>query len=221
MLEEMASFFERRLSGYDEHMRTDIEGAAAFYPYTAQQLPRTDECEILDLGCGTGLELEAYFPLNPSARITAIDLSQGMLTALQSKFPQKPLTLLCGSYFDIPFGRDRFDAAVSVESLHHFTARQKTALYQKLLDALKDTGFLILTDYFAESEALERAYLAELKRLKAEQGLASDASFYHYDTPLTVEHETQALQAAGFAECTVLNRWGATCTVKAAKKRQA
>lgn len=28
MLEEMASFFENRLIGYDEHMLTTIEGAA-------------------------------------------------------------------------------------------------------------------------------------------------------------------------------------------------
>lgn len=218
MLEEMASFFEKRLSGYDAHMLTEIEGAAAFYPYTAAQQPLTERCEILDLGCGTGLELEAYFALNPSARITAIDLSQGMLDALKSKCPDKALTLLCGSYFDVPLGNDRFDAAVSVESLHHFTARQKTSLYQRLLASLKVGGFFILTDYFAESQAHERAYFEELKRLKAEQGL-DDAAFYHYDTPLTVEHEIQALQAAGFAECEVLNRWGATCTVKAVKKQ--
>lgn len=217
MLEEMASFFEKRLSDYDAHMRRDIEGAEAFYPYTARQLPMDEGCEILDLGCGTGLELEEYLALNPAARITAIDLSQGMLDALQAKFPGKALTLLCGSYFDVPLGHDRFDAAVSVESLHHFTARQKTVLYQRLFASLKDGGFLILTDYFAESQAHERAYFEELKRLKSEQGL-DDTAFYHYDTPLTVEHEIQALQVAGFAECEVLNRWGATCTVKALKK---
>ncbi len=217
MLEEMASFFEKRLSDYDAHMRRDIEGAEACYTYTARQLPMDEGCEILDLGCGTGLELEEYLTLNPSARITAIDLSQGMLDALQAKFPGKALTLLCGSYFDVPLGKERFDAAVSVESLHHFTARQKTALYQRLFASLKDGGFLILTDYFAESQAHERAYFEELKRLKAGQGL-DDTALYHYDTPLTVEHEIQALQAAGFAACEVLSRWGATCTVKAVKK---
>ncbi len=217
MLEEMASFFEKRLSDYDTHMLTDIEGATAFYPYTAKQLPMAERCEILDLGCGTGLELEAYLALNPSARITGIDLSRGMLDALQSKFPGKALTLLCGSYFEIPLGVERFDAAVSVESLHHFTARQKTELYQKLFTSLKDGGYLILTDYFAESPAHERDYFEERKRLKAEQGL-TDAAFYHYDTPLTVEHEIQALQTAGFTECEVLKRWSATRTVKAVKK---
>lgn len=57
MLEEMASFFENRLAGYDEHMMTEIEGAAAFYAFTASLLP-DGACDVLDLGCGTGLELE-------------------------------------------------------------------------------------------------------------------------------------------------------------------
>lgn len=216
MLEEMAAFFENRLSGYDEHMMTAIEGAAEFYKFTAAQLPCAEHCAILDLGCGTGLELEEYFKLNPSASMTGIDLSQGMLSALRDKFPGKTLELVCGSYFDIPFGIDRFDAAVSVESLHHFTAEQKLFLYQKLFRSLKADGYFVLTDYFAESEAFEQEYFQTLQRLKSEQGVI-DGRFYHYDTPLTVGHETEVLKLAGFSQCEILKNWGATYTIKAAK----
>jgi len=52
--------------------------------------------------------------------------------------------------------------------------------------------------------------------LKAEQGIRDD-EFYHYDTPLTVQHETEALLEAGFASVEVLNNWGATYTIKAVK----
>lgn len=216
MLEEMASFFDNRLAGYDEHMMTAIEGAAEFYKFTAGQLPSTEHCAILDLGCGTGLELEEYFALNPSADITGIDLSEGMLSALKHKFPGRTLNLICGSYFDIPFGNDRFDAAVSVESLHHFSAEQKLPLYQKLFNSLKADGCFVLTDYFAESEALEREYFENLRRLKSEQGI-TDGGFYHYDTPFTVGHEMETLRSAGFSRCEILKNWGATYTVKAAK----
>lgn len=215
MLEEMASFFENRLAGYDEHMMTDIEGAAEFYAFTAALLP-DGACDVLDLGCGTGLELERYFARNPSARVTGIDLSRGMLEALEKKFSGRALTLIQGSYFDVPLGENRFDAAVSVESLHHFPAERKRALYRRLFDALRPGGRFILTDYFAESEAHEREYFETLRRLKAGQGLSDDA-FYHYDTPLTVAHELEALRSAGFTGCEILNRWGATCTVRAEK----
>ena len=131
MLEKMCDFFENRLDGYDEHMMTNIESATTFYPFTAKMLPHTAHSRILDLGCGTGLELEAYFPLCPSAKVTGIDLSGGMLSALCKKFPGKDITLIVGSYFDVPFGAEAFDAAVSVESLHHFTKEEKIPLYAK------------------------------------------------------------------------------------------
>ena len=216
MLEKMSDFFEARLDGYDEHMLTNIESAREFYPFTAQQLPGGPECRILDLGCGTGLELEAYYPLNPTAKVTGIDLSRGMLEALRKKFGDKELTLICGSYFDVPFGESVFDGAVSVESLHHFTKEEKLPLYAKLRRALKDGGWFVLTDYFALSEEEERHNRQNLLALKAAQGLG-DGEFYHYDTPLTVRHETEALLEAGFSRVEVLNRWGATCTLKAVK----
>ena len=205
-----------RLDGYDEHMMTNIEAADEFYPFTAKQLPTTENCHILDLGCGTGLELEEYYPLNPSAKITGVDLSQGMLSALKKKFADKDITLICGSYFDIHFGMSLFDSAVSVESLHHFTKAEKVPLYAKLHRALKGGGYFVLTDYFSLTDEEEQMHRQNLSELKAEQGI-SDDEFYHYDTPLTVKHETEALLEAGFSSVEVLKNWGATYTIKAVK----
>lgn len=216
MLEKMAEFFENRIDGYDAHMMKNIESAEAFYPFTAKCLPIAEKCCVLDLGCGTGLELGEYFKLNPSAIVTGIDLSQGMLSALKEKFADKDITLVCGSYFDVPFGENTFDAAVSVESLHHFTKEEKIPLYAKLNAALKDSGYFILTDYFSLSDDEERMHRQNLITLKTEQGIADDA-FYHYDTPLTVKHETEVLLEAGFTDVEVLCNWGATYTLKATK----
>ena len=216
MLEKMGAFFEARLDGYDRHMMTNIEAAEEFYPFTARCLPREPGAKILDLGCGTGLELGEYFALNPTAKITGIDLAAGMLRALEGKFPDRDLTLICGSYFDLPFGETIFDAAVSVESLHHFTRSEKVPLYARLCESLKGGGYFVLTDYFAASAEEEEMHRAELDRLKREQGI-TDNEFYHYDTPLTVEHEVDALTAAGFTSVEVLRSWGATYTIKAVK----
>lgn len=216
MLEQMADFFEARLDFYDEHMLRDILGAAEFYPFTAECLPKNKDATVLDLGCGTGLELEEYFKLKPTAKITGIDLSEGMLNALSEKFKDKDITLIKASYFDVPFGENKFDAAVSVESLHHFTKEEKIPLYKKLYSALKDGGYFILTDYFAPDDEYEKFYRNELIRLKNEQGI-SDGEFYHYDTPLTVAHESEALKKAGFKSVEVLKSWENTYTLKAQK----
>ena len=211
-LEQMNDFFAARVEGYDEHMRTTIEGADDFYAYTASLLPAEKDACVLDLGCGTGLELEEYFRLNPDAAVTGIDLSDAMLNALKAKFPDRKLSLVQGSYFDVPFGENTYDAAVSVESLHHFTAEKKERLYARLHAALKKNGFFVLTDYFAESDEQETELFRNLKQLKQEQGLPEDV-FFHYDTPLTVEHETQALERAGFSEVRAMKNWGHTFTL--------
>ena len=214
MLEKMGEFFDSRIDGYEEHQLTYIESAQEFYPYTASCLPQDHGTHLLDLGCGTGLELGYYFELVPSAEITGIDLAPGMLDELRNKFPDKRMTLIMGSYFSVPFEENFYDAAVSVESLHHFTKEEKIPLYEKLRKALKPGGYFILTDYFAMSEEEERFCRAELLRLKKKQNIA-DETFYHYDTPLTVEHEKEALIDAGFPSVTVLKSWGATHTLKA------
>ena len=74
----------------------------------------------------------------------------------------------------------------------------------------------MLTDYFCETDGQETFFQSELMRLKREQGLA-DGEFYHYDTPLTVPHETEALREGGFSEVRVMGRWGSTYTLLAEK----
>ena len=214
MLEKMGDFFDARLEGYEDHQLTAIASAGEFYPFTAQCLPREPGAEVLDLGCGTGLELDPYFPRNPTARVTGIDLAEGMLAALGEKYPDKALRLIRGSYFDVPFEKERYDAAVSVESLHHFTREEKVPLYRKVYEALGEGGCFILTDYFAASEEEESLRREELRRLLAEER-ADAGTLYHYDTPLTLDHEIEALTAAGFGPVTLLGRWGQTCALRA------
>ena len=74
---------------------------------------------------------------------------------------------------------------------------KKRALFERLAKALKPGGVYVQCDYAAESEESEARYFQELARLKREAHLPEDA-FYHYDTPLTEEHEMQLLREAGF-----------------------
>ena len=212
-LEKMGDFFDSRTEGYEDHQLNTIDFAKEFYPFTAECLPKENGAQILDLGCGTGLELDAFFSLNPNAKVTGIDLAAGMLNELKKKFSDKDINLILGSYFEVPFGEALFDAVVSVESLHHFTKDEKIPLYTKLKVALKNGGYFILTDYFAMTDEEETEHRQELIRLRKEQNLP-DGEFYHYDTPLTVAHEKEALLAAGFSSVEVLKNWGHTYALK-------
>lgn len=217
MLEKMKDFFENRIENYDQHMMSNINNSTEFYDFTASMLPNKKNINILDLGCGTGLELEKYYKLCPQANVTGIDLSQKMLNELKrKKIFKKTINLIVGSYFDITLNDEFFDAAVSVESLHHYTQTQKINLYKKLYRTLKLNGFFILTDFFACSVEEETANFKNFEKLKKEQNL-TNTEIYHYDTPLTIEHEIQALEKSGFSKIEVLKSWGATSTIKAIK----
>lgn len=216
-LEKMNEFFARRVEQYDEHMLRDIEGAGEFYPYTASLLPKSEKARILDLGCGTGLELEYYFSDGGLAEITGIDLSAEMLEKLKAKFEGRRLNLVCGSFFDWNFPVRRFNAAVSVEALHHFDEEAKLSLYRKVFNSLKDDGCFVLTDYFAESQQMQDEYLRRLEQRRKNENL-DVKEFYHYDTPLTVENEMRILSDAGFRRVDIMRSYGATFTLMARKR---
>ena len=73
-LEEMRAFFAARVDIYDEHMRNEVEGCREGYARMAALLPE-GIYSLLDLGCGTGLELEGIFARFPDLRVTGIDLT--------------------------------------------------------------------------------------------------------------------------------------------------
>ena len=117
--EEMSAFFATRVDGYDAHMIADVEGCKEGYEKMAALLPH-DVKTLLDLGCGTGLELDAIFQVQPRLKVTGIDLTQEMLNELRKKHADKSITLICGDYFTVDFGISVYDAAVSFETMHHF-----------------------------------------------------------------------------------------------------
>lgn len=193
-LEEMSAFFGARLDGYETHM-AQWEKA---YAHFAEHLP--ENCQsILDLGCGTGLELQSVFARFPKAHITGMDLSAEMLSKLQKKYTEQSIDLICGNYFQIPFAEAHYDAVISFQSLHHFSPKNKLTLFQKVYDCLKENGVFLECDYLACCDEEERLLFAECARRRAVSGIAEDV-FVHFDTPLTVPHESELLYRAGFTE---------------------
>jgi Methylase involved in ubiquinone/menaquinone biosynthesis len=196
IMEEMTSFFSKRVDGYDAHMLTNVEGCKEGYDTMATLIPKSCQ-SLLDLGCGTGLELDEIFKVLPDIKVTGIDLTQEMLDKLKQKHPDKYLHLICGSYFNVPFGISKYDCAISFQTLHHFSHDLKTNLYKKIYQALTPDGTYIECDYMVESQGDEDFYYAENLRIRRELGISS-TDFYHYDTPCTIANQITMLKNAGF-----------------------
>ena len=196
ILEEMSDFFSARAEMYDSHMLREVEGCREGYAAMAGLVPEKSR-RLLDLGCGTGLELAPIFEKIPTLSVTGIDLTQTMLDKLKEKYEDKNIRLICGSYFDVELEEAYYDCAVSFQTMHHFSHEKKRFLYRKVLRSLRPGGCYIEADYMVERQEEEDYYFSENQRLREEQGIPMEA-FYHYDTPCTVENQKKLLMQSGF-----------------------
>lgn len=202
--EEMGSFFDKRAESYDNHMLVDLE-LDAFYQAIDGCFAGLSAGTLLDIGCGTGLELERLFRRFPALAVTGIDLSPGMLEELRRKYPGQQIKTVCGSYFDVALGDCEFDYALSTYSLHHFSEEEKLGLYRRILRAIKPGGVFVLGDYTADTQEQQDRLLRE-KELFFRVNNPTD-EFYHIDTPFTAETEMKLLRGAGFQPVALVQKW--------------
>jgi SAM-dependent methyltransferase len=213
-LEKMDEFFTSRLGEYDDHMLS-IEELPEAYQKFAQLIPANTQT-LLDLGCGTGLELEEIFKLNPNVHVTGIDMTPAMIDRLCEKYPDKNITLFCANYLHHDFGKEKYDVAVSFETMHHLLYKEKIELYTNISKSLKPNGRYIECDYMVDTQEEEDRYFAENRRLRVEQNIP-DGEFYHYDTPLTVENQIKLFLQAGFSSAEKVYRKNGTAIIVSRK----
>lgn len=211
-VEEMTDFFAKRISEYENvhlnHLPEEYAHIASFFKHA----PGT----LLDIGCGTGLELDAVYKRFPDVKITGIDLSQEMVEKLQKKYKDKKLETIIADYFEYPFGENKYDAALSFETLHHFKYEKKQLIYNKLFQAIKHGGYYIECDYMACCEEEEKLCLEQYQYRRKKYKIP-DNIFIHIDIPLTLSHQTTLMKNAGFQNVNVLYQNGSTVIIRAEK----
>lgn len=206
--ENMAGFFDARADGYDEYMRGFIFSDmtfAQFYGGLCTPIDATDKpLHILDLGCGTGLEIEMLLERVPNARIMGVDLSHNMLELLQNRYTSHmdQIRLVEDSFLTVPFGVQIYDYIISAMAIHHLLHDTKRTLYQKIHAALKPGGKYIEGDSVTRTD-MENQFLIEfyegLKLVPQEQ-----EGFYHIDIPFSIDTQRTLLLKAGFRDFELL-----------------
>lgn len=224
-LERMEDFFNMRYKSYDDVHISHIEGGMESKNVIADLLPPTTK-NILDLGIGTGLELEKIFERFPQVNVTGLDIAEKMLNCLKDKYKEKytngQIKLLNKSYFDYDYKHKSYDAVISVMTLHHYTHKVKTGIYRNIWNTLIDDGVYIESDYMISElenenpQAIENEFFRNLEIFKKEQALDEDSE-YHYDTPCTVPNQVKMLYDAGFSNVEIMHRFGNTTVLKCIK----
>jgi tRNA (cmo5U34)-methyltransferase len=207
--ETMGEFFNKRAETYDNHMKENIVSFDQLYSHVSAGISITkDKVQILDIGCGTGLELEGIFQRAPKTAITGIALSGEMLNKLKTKYQKRlsQITLIQNSYLTLPFGRKIYDYVISVETLHHLLPDQKQGLYRKIIKALKPDGKYIEGDYVVTPEK-EKQLLDKYHELR-KSGEDIKAGTHHFDIPCSPDTQKRLLAEAGFSKVEVLWQQG-------------
>lgn len=210
--EEMNKFFSERIDIYDnvhlEHWAEEYKHIADFF--------KDDLYNLLDIGCGTGLELKAIYKRFPYVKVTGIDLSGDMLSKLYEKYKDKQIETIIADYFKYSFETEKYDAAMSFETLHHFKYQKKQKIYDKLFQSIKNGGYYVECDYIACCNEEEILCLEQYEFKRKISNISEDA-FIHVDIPLTLEHQIELMKNAGFKTVSLLYQNGGTVIIRAEK----
>ena len=203
--EPMGAFFDVRADGYDDHM-LDIAGKES-YRKLGNCFPQTDApIKVLDVGCGTGIELDYIWAQAPNAHVTCVDASRGMLDLLLKNHPDShdKITIIEASYIDWAYPKDEYDIVVSNATMHHFWSQEKVGIYKNILGTLKDGGFYIEGDFIVDAIHAEQ-YRRRYEIVTAKLPDKAKAGEYHIDIPFTLDTQIKLLRDAGFGSVVVLD----------------
>ncbi len=126
---------------YDRRWRSYVEAAVR------ETLARTEVARgaaVLDVGCGTGVLLEALRARGGPGRLVGTDLSREMLRVAHARLAGAA-GLCQASAEGLPFAGGSFDLVVSTNAFHYF--RHAEAALAEMRRVLRPGGRLVLTDW--------------------------------------------------------------------------
>ena len=195
MADKIDYFFENDVAGYEAHIARHAGCDEELRQETAKALGLKGASLLLDLWCGTGLELDEIMKRSPWISVTGMDPSPALLAKLLAKPYASRLSLVNCPTDTTSFGKCTYDAAVSVMMMHHFADADRLSVYRRVFEALRPGGCYVEADRIARDDAEEAAFLADWR--------PGDAA--HCERPIAGARIEALLREAGFPS--VERRW--------------
>lgn len=194
-IELMDQYFDSRVDVYDEiHQQTGISWGKQIRDIVSKYIS-SQKNKILDLGCGTGLELEEILKKSPNSEIVCIDISKEMLRKLENKYNGYNIKTINDNFLNLDFGTEQYDFVISVMALHHFFEEDKLKLYKKIYSSLKQNGLFINSDYIIDDSNFELERFKQLRKIQENH----QNELFHFDIPFTEDRERNVILSSGFS----------------------
>jgi len=123
----------------------------------SEQIDLTDDMDIMDFGCGTGLLALRLQPIVRS--VTGVDSSKGMLDIFMRRSPNKKVDNVSTVLVDLDKGdplRGNYDLVVSNMTLHHI--KEIGPLLAQLYEVIAPGSYLCISDLDLDGGQLHRRY---------------------------------------------------------------
>lgn len=170
-------------------------------------LERLAPASLLEVGIGSGLVAERVLERLPEARLVGVDNAAPMLDLARSRLDRfgDRVTLVRADLARpdaIEFGQASFDAAYSVQTLHHLPDPAKAEVYGWLGRVLPPGAFFLLRDKVTVPPSLFDAYLTVWEQLAVDMPPTApdlaDSLAAKGDVPGSLADQLAWLGAAGF-----------------------
>lgn len=199
--------FDEGASNYDIQRRKLIPCFDDFYQVAVSlaHVPRVSPY-ILDLGAGTGLLSKFILEKYPEAKLTLIDLSEGMLELAKNRFKDNPnVEYILGDYFQYE-PKEPFCIVISSLSIHHLEDPEKKDMYRRIFSMLKKGGIFVNADQVLGSSPFMQSLYTSTWKQKVEstdlspQELASAYDRMKLDRMAPLQDQLQWLREIGFVD---------------------
>ncbi|MDR1664228.1 MAG: class I SAM-dependent methyltransferase [Clostridiales bacterium] len=132
--QDVIAFFDRRAADWDATVERDDKKIAAILHFAGIE----KGVSVLDVACGTGVLIPDYLARGVK-KITAVDISPGMIAAAKAKCDDPRVEFIHGDIETAEFP-ERFDACVVYNAFPHFP--DPAALIKALAGKLNANGRL-------------------------------------------------------------------------------
>lgn len=198
--------------GYEARVTRQVPGLADLHRMSAILLDERvpERGEVLVLGAGGGLELDALSRFQPDWRLYAIDPSRDMLDLARARLAETTshIRWLEGYIHDAEAGP--YDGAICLLTLHFLTLEERIATLKALRDRLKPDAPLIVAHHsFDQDDASKTLWLQRNAALMVSAGFEPEKAqagigMMKRTLPTLSPGEDEAvLKTAGFTDPTL------------------
>ena len=122
--------------------------------------------KMLDVGCGTGADLELYSRVG--CDVYGVEVSPAMLRAARRRLGDRADLCLC-SAAQLPFKDKFFDLVLSTYTLHEIPYEDRSSVILEMMRVVKSNGRILLTDFLPGPFRFPDGWINEMLNFIAER----------------------------------------------------